>query len=129
MACKWWTSLRSLIRCGAGHDYQRAECFSGCARQAHHHSVCATCGTVSDTLIMPGTVIQLSINLNKIALIRNSRDTRHPDPCEFATAVLQAGPTASPFTHAQTNDIFVATTALLWAMRRSPNRAREHRRS
>ena len=36
-------------------------------------------------------MIQLSINLNKIALIRNSRDTRHPDPCKFATAVLQAG--------------------------------------
>ncbi|MEK9994668.1 MAG: pyridoxine 5'-phosphate synthase, partial [Halieaceae bacterium] len=36
-------------------------------------------------------MIQLSINLNKVALIRNSRDTCHPDPCEFATAVLQAG--------------------------------------
>lgn len=34
---------------------------------------------------------KLSINLNKIALIRNSRDTRHPDPCEFATAVIEAG--------------------------------------
>ena len=34
---------------------------------------------------------KLSINLNKIALIRNSRDTRHPDPCEFAAAVIQAG--------------------------------------
>ena len=34
---------------------------------------------------------KLSINLNKIALIRNSRDTTHPDPCEFAAAVIQAG--------------------------------------
>ena len=34
---------------------------------------------------------QLSVNLNKIALIRNSRDTRHPDPCEFALEVLRAG--------------------------------------
>ena len=34
---------------------------------------------------------KLSINLNKIALIRNSRDTQHPDPCEFATAVIKAG--------------------------------------
>ena len=34
---------------------------------------------------------KLSINLNKIALIRNSRDTEHPDPCEFATAVIDAG--------------------------------------
>ena len=34
---------------------------------------------------------QLSINLNKIALIRNARDTEHPDPCEFATSVMQAG--------------------------------------
>ncbi len=36
-------------------------------------------------------MIQLSINLNKIALIRNSRDTCHPDPCEFAAAVIEAG--------------------------------------
>ena len=36
-------------------------------------------------------MIQLSINLNKIALIRNARDTRHPDPCEFATEVIRAG--------------------------------------
>jgi len=36
-------------------------------------------------------VTKLSINLNKIALIRNSRDTRHPDPCEFASAVIEAG--------------------------------------
>ena len=36
-------------------------------------------------------MIQLSINLNKIALIRNSRDTQQPDPCEFAAAVLNAG--------------------------------------
>jgi len=36
-------------------------------------------------------VTQLSINLNKIALIRNSRETRHPDPCEFAAAVISAG--------------------------------------
>ena len=34
---------------------------------------------------------QLSINLNKIALIRNARDTKHPDPCEFAASVIQAG--------------------------------------
>ena len=34
---------------------------------------------------------QLSINLNKIALIRNARDTEHPDPCEFAASVIQAG--------------------------------------
>ena len=33
----------------------------------------------------------LSINLNKIALIRNSRDTRHPDPVEFAGLVVAAG--------------------------------------
>ena len=36
-------------------------------------------------------MIQLSINLNKIALIRNARDTRHPDPCEFAAEVIHAG--------------------------------------
>ncbi len=36
-------------------------------------------------------MIQLSINLNKIALIRNSRDTQQPDPCEFAAALLNAG--------------------------------------
>ena len=34
---------------------------------------------------------QLSINLNKIALIRNARDTTQPDPCEFAASVIQAG--------------------------------------
>ena len=34
---------------------------------------------------------QLSINLNKIALIRNARDTKHPDPCEFAASVIRAG--------------------------------------
>ncbi len=34
---------------------------------------------------------QLSINLNKIALIRNARDTKNPDPCEFAASVIQAG--------------------------------------
>jgi len=36
-------------------------------------------------------VIQLSINLNKIALIRNARDTRHPDPSVFAADVIRAG--------------------------------------
>ena len=34
---------------------------------------------------------QLSINLNKIALIRNARDTTQPDPYEFAASVIQAG--------------------------------------
>lgn len=34
---------------------------------------------------------QLSINLNKIALIRNSRDTLIPDVAEFAQAVVAAG--------------------------------------
>ena len=34
---------------------------------------------------------RLSINLNKIALIRNSRDTIHPEPVEFARLVVAAG--------------------------------------
>ena len=34
---------------------------------------------------------KLSINLNKIALIRNSRDTQHPDPCELATVIIDSG--------------------------------------
>ena len=34
---------------------------------------------------------RLSINLNKIALIRNARDSRHPDPAEFAQLVVAAG--------------------------------------
>ncbi len=34
---------------------------------------------------------RLSINLNKIALIRNARDTRYPDPAEFAALVIAAG--------------------------------------
>ena len=34
---------------------------------------------------------QLSINLNKVALIRNSRDTDIPDVVEFARAVIDAG--------------------------------------
>ena len=34
---------------------------------------------------------RLSINLNKIALIRNARETRHPDPTEFARLVIAAG--------------------------------------
>lgn len=34
---------------------------------------------------------ELSINLNKIALIRNSRDTAIPDVVEFAHAVIAAG--------------------------------------
>ena len=55
--------------------------FSGCAVTAHCHSF-------RDPT---GPVIQLSINLNKIALIRNARDTRHPDPCEFAAEVIRAG--------------------------------------
>ena len=33
----------------------------------------------------------LSINLNKIALIRNSRATSFPDPCEFAKLSVEAG--------------------------------------
>ncbi len=33
----------------------------------------------------------LSINLNKIALIRNSRTTSFPDPCEFAKLSIEAG--------------------------------------
>ena len=36
-------------------------------------------------------MIKLSINLNKIALIRNARDTLQPDPCEFAVSVLNHG--------------------------------------
>lgn len=34
---------------------------------------------------------RLSINLNKIALIRNARDTAHPEPAEFARLVTGAG--------------------------------------
>lgn len=34
---------------------------------------------------------RLSINLNKIALIRNARETHHPDPTEFARLVIAAG--------------------------------------
>ena len=33
----------------------------------------------------------LSINLNKIALIRNSRDTHLPDVVEMATLIIAAG--------------------------------------
>jgi pyridoxine 5-phosphate synthase len=36
-------------------------------------------------------VTRLSINLNKIALIRNARETRHPEPAEFARLVVAAG--------------------------------------
>jgi pyridoxine 5-phosphate synthase len=36
-------------------------------------------------------VTQLSINLNKIALIRNSRDTTVPDVAEFAQKIVAAG--------------------------------------
>ena len=33
----------------------------------------------------------LSVNLNKVALIRNSRDTRTPSPLEFAATAIEAG--------------------------------------
>ena len=35
-------------------------------------------------------MIALSVNLNKIALIRNSRDTTNPDVCEHALMALDA---------------------------------------
>ena len=34
---------------------------------------------------------QLSVNINKIALIRNSRDTEHPNLVDYAQACVQAG--------------------------------------
>ena len=33
----------------------------------------------------------LSVNLNKVALIRNSRDTTNPSPAEFALMAIEAG--------------------------------------
>ena len=36
-------------------------------------------------------VVKLSVNLNKVALIRNSRDTRIPDVVEAAKVVIDAG--------------------------------------
>ena len=33
----------------------------------------------------------LSVNLNKVALIRNSRDTLVPSPLEFAATAIEAG--------------------------------------
>jgi pyridoxine 5-phosphate synthase len=33
----------------------------------------------------------LSVNLNKVALIRNSRDTTSPSPTEFAALAIAAG--------------------------------------
>ena len=34
---------------------------------------------------------RLSVNLNKIALLRNSRHTGVPDPCAFARIAIEAG--------------------------------------
>ena len=36
-------------------------------------------------------MIALSVNLNKIALIRNSRDTTNPDVVEHARLCIEAG--------------------------------------
>ena len=33
----------------------------------------------------------LSVNLNKVALVRNSRDTTSPSPVEFAALAVSAG--------------------------------------
>ena len=33
----------------------------------------------------------LSVNLNKVALVRNSRDTTSPSPVEFAAIAVAAG--------------------------------------
>ena len=33
----------------------------------------------------------LSVNLNKVALVRNSRDTTSPSPIEFAALAVSAG--------------------------------------
>jgi pyridoxine 5-phosphate synthase len=37
------------------------------------------------------TQVSLSVNLNKIALLRNSRGGVNPEPCEFARTALDAG--------------------------------------
>ena len=55
---------------------------------------------------------RLSVNLNKIALLRNSRRTGVPDVLEFARLAHEAGRArASPFTRAPTSATSAAATS------------------
>ena len=56
--------------------------------------------------------VALSVNLNKIALIRNSRPGNNPDIVDYAKKILAAGADGLTVHPSQTNDIFAQKIAI-----------------
>ena len=69
---------------------------------------------------------RLSVNLNKVALLRNSRHTGVPDLLEFARVAIEAGAGALPSILAPTNGTSAATTYRNWPQSCNPS---DHRLS
>jgi hypothetical protein len=57
---------------------------------------------------------KLSVNLNKVALIRNSRDTTIPSVVEAAKTVIEAGAEALRFTPVLISDTLDLATFMIW---------------
>lgn len=56
----------------------------------------------------------LSVNLNKVALLRNQRPLDIPSVTRAATLALQAGAGASPCTRVPTSATSALTTSSIW---------------
>ncbi len=57
---------------------------------------------------------KLSVNLNKVALLRNQRDVGYPSVVEAARLVVAAGATASRSTRVRTSGTSGAPTCASW---------------
>ncbi|GIS19360.1 MAG: hypothetical protein CM15mP120_12760 [Pseudomonadota bacterium] len=58
----------------------------------------------------------LSVNLNKVALLRNSREGQRPSVIEFARLAIAAGAGVLPCTHGQISDMYEPVMCLLWRL-------------
>ena len=56
----------------------------------------------------------LSVNLNKVALVRNSRDTTSPSPVEFAAIAVAAGAEGITVHQGLISVIFEPRIAMIW---------------
>jgi pyridoxine 5'-phosphate synthase PdxJ len=63
---------------------------------------------------MPSSIPRLSVNLNKVALLRNSRRTGVPDLLRFAAIAREAGAGGITFTRGRTSATSVAMTSSDW---------------
>ena len=56
----------------------------------------------------------LSVNLNKIALLRNSREGQRPSVAEFARQAIAPERKVLPYTHDQISDTYAPAMCLCW---------------